>query len=124
MGKTILVIDDSESVRQLLAFSLKENGYDVVEADNGKTALSKLSGAKINLIICDVNMPEMDGIAFVKALKNDEAYAAHKFTPVIMLTTESGEDKKAEGKEAGVKAWMVKPFTPDRLISAVQKLMA
>jgi len=66
----------------------------------------------------------MDGIAFVKALKNDETYAAYKFTPVIMLTTESGEDKKAEGKEAGVKAWMVKPFTPDRLLSAVQKLMA
>ncbi|MGV7930395.1 MAG: response regulator [Spirochaetota bacterium] len=124
MGKTILIIDDSESVRQLLAFSLKENGYEVIEADNGKTALSRLSGAKIHLIICDVNMPEMDGIAFVKALKNDEAYAAYKFTPVIMLTTESGEDKKAEGKDAGVKAWMVKPFTPDRLLSAVQKLMA
>ncbi|HSV97020.1 MAG TPA: response regulator [Spirochaetota bacterium] len=124
MSKTVLIIDDSESVRQLLAFSLKESGYDVIEADNGKTALSKLSGGKIHLIICDVNMPEMDGIAFVKALKNNESYAAYRFTPVIMLTTESGEDKKAEGKDAGVKAWMVKPFTPDRLLSAVQKLMA
>ncbi len=97
MGKTILIIDDSESVRQLLAFSLKENGYEVIEADNERPPFpgSRREDTPDHL---RRHMPEMDGIAFVKALKNDEAYAAYKFTPVIMLTTESGEDKRPKGR--------------------------
>ncbi len=123
MSKTILVVDDSSSIRQLLSFTLKERGFTVLEAGNGLEALAKLTGDKISLVVCDVNMPEMDGIAFVKKIKDDAAYAEYRFTPVIMLTTETGEDKKAEGREAGVKAWITKPFTPDKLVSAIEKLI-
>ncbi len=120
MSKTILVVDDSSSFRQVVAMALKGAGYDVIEAGDGKDALTKLDGRKINLIVSDVNMPIMDGISFVKAAKQLPAY---KFTPVIMLTTEAGDDKKAEGKAAGVKAWVVKPFQPPILLDAVSKLI-
>ncbi|TAL35029.1 MAG: response regulator [Spirochaetes bacterium] len=123
MSKTILVVDDSPSIRQLLSFTLKERGYTVLEAGNGQEALAKLAGGKINLIVCDVNMPEMDGITFVKTVKTDAAYSDFRFTPVIMLTTETGEDRKIEGRDAGVKAWITKPFAPDKLISAIEKLI-
>ena len=117
--KTILVVDDSISIRQVVGMTLRANGYDVMEACDGKDAISKLNGQKIHLIISDVNMPNMDGLSFVKAAK---AKAEYRFTPVLMLTTESGEDKKAEGKAIGVKAWLVKPFKPELLLSAVTKL--
>jgi two-component system chemotaxis response regulator CheY len=120
MAKTILIVDDSFSLRQTLAIALKGAGYEVIEAVDGKDALTKLDGRKFNLIVSDVNMPNMDGISFVKAAKN---IAAYKFTPVIMLTTEAGEDKKAEGKAAGVRAWVVKPFQPPALLDAVSKLI-
>lgn len=120
MGKTILVVDDSTSFRQVVGIALKGAGYDVVEACDGKDALNKLDGRKINLIVSDVNMPNMDGITFVKSAKLLPAY---KFTPVIMLTTEAGEAKKAEGKAAGVRAWVVKPFQPPVLLDAVSKLI-
>ncbi|MBK8803489.1 MAG: response regulator [Fibrobacteres bacterium] len=120
MAKTILIIDDSASFRQVVAMALKGAGYDVVEASDGKDALSKLDGRKFHLIISDVNMPNLDGIGFVKAAKEIPAY---KFTPVIMLTTVSGDDKKAEGKAAGVRAWVVKPFQPPVLLDAVSKLI-
>ncbi len=120
MAKTILVIDDSWSVRQLVSLTLQSAGYDVIEATDGADALTKLSGQEINLIICDVNMPNMDGISFVKEVKKSDTY---KFTPVIMLTTESQEKKKQEGQAAGAKAWVVKPFRPDQLLSAVSKLI-
>jgi two-component system, chemotaxis family, chemotaxis protein CheY len=120
MAKTILIVDDSFSLRQTLAIALKGAGYDVVEACDGKDGLSKLNGTKFNLIISDVNMPNMDGITFVKASKQLPAY---KFTPVIMLTTEAGDDMKAKGKEAGVRAWVVKPFQPPALLDAVSKLI-
>lgn len=120
MSKTILVVDDSSSFRQVVSMALKSAGYDVVEAGDGKDALGKLDGRKINLIVSDVNMPVMDGISFVTAAKQ---LAAYKFTPVIMLTTESGEDMKAKGKAAGVKAWVVKPFQPPILLDAVSKLI-
>jgi len=120
MAKTILVIDDSDSMRQVIHISLKKFGYDVIEAVDGKDGLSKLAGQKINLIICDVNMPNMDGITFVREMKK---LAAHKFTPVIMLTTESQESQKQEGKKAGARAWIVKPFKPEILQSAVEKLV-
>ncbi|MBB5191628.1 two-component system chemotaxis response regulator CheY [Silvimonas terrae] len=120
MAKTILIVDDSFSLRQTLGIALKSAGYDVVEAVDGKDALSKLDGRKFNLIISDVNMPNMDGISFVKAAKLLPAY---KFTPIIMLTTEGDEAKKAEGRAAGVRAWVIKPFQPPVLLDAVSKLI-
>jgi two-component system chemotaxis response regulator CheY len=119
MAKTIMVVDDSISIRQVVGLALKQAGYDVIEGVDGKDALSKLNGQKVNLIISDVNMPNMDGISFVRELKTRPAY---KFTPVLMLTTESQEDKKEQGKAAGARAWMVKPFKPEALVAAVQKL--
>ena len=120
MAKTIMVVDDSASIRQVVGIALKGAGYDVIEACDGKDALSKLSGQKVHLVISDVNMPNMDGISFVKALKENAAY---KFTPVIMLTTEAGADKKSAGQAAGAKAWVVKPFQPAQMLTAVSKLI-
>jgi len=120
MAITILAVDDSWSVRQLVSLTLRSAGYEVIEAIDGADALSKLAGQEIHLIICDVNMPNMDGISFVKEVKKLDKY---KFTPVIMLTTESQERKKQEGQAAGAKAWVVKPFRPDQLLSAVSKLV-
>ncbi|MBY0243332.1 MAG: response regulator [Burkholderiaceae bacterium] len=120
MAKTIMVVDDSASLRQVVGIALKGAGYDVLEAMDGMDALSKLKGQKINLVVCDVNMPNMDGITFVKEIKQLPNY---KFTPVIMLTTESQEGKKKEGQAAGAKAWVVKPFKPEVLLGAVAKLV-
>ncbi|MAD44332.1 MAG: two-component system response regulator [Oceanospirillaceae bacterium] len=120
MAKNIMVVDDSASLRQVVAIALKGAGYDVTEACDGKDALSKLNGQKVHLVISDVNMPNMDGITFVKELKKNPSY---KFTPVIMLTTESQEGKKKEGQAAGARAWVVKPFKPEQMLSAVAKLI-
>ena len=120
MAKTIMVVDDSASLRQVVGIALKGAGYDVLEGCDGQDALGKLTGQKVHLIISDVNMPNMDGISFVKAIKQLPAY---KFTPVIMLTTESQEAKKAEGQAAGAKAWVVKPFKPEQMLGAVAKLV-
>ncbi|MDO8294229.1 MAG: response regulator [Gallionella sp.] len=120
MAKTILVVDDSASLRQVVGIALKGAGYDVIEACDGKDALTKLNGQKIHLIISDVNMPNMDGITFVTEAKKLPDY---KFTPVIMLTTESGESKKSAGQAAGAKAWVVKPFQPPQMLTAVAKLI-
>lgn len=120
MAKTIMVVDDSPSLRQVVNIALKGAGYDVIEACDGKDALLKLDGKKINLIISDVNMPNMNGIDMVKEIKQRAEY---KFTPIIMLTTESQEAMKQAGKEAGVKAWVVKPFKPDQMLDAVSKLV-
>lgn len=119
MSKTILVVDDSASFRTVVKLALQKAGYAVVEASDGREALSKLEGNKVNLIVCDVNMPNMDGLTFLKQVK---AGSANKFTPVIMLTTESQEAKKAEGRAAGAKAWITKPFQPSQLVDAVNKL--
>ncbi|WP_407309135.1 response regulator [Pseudomonas sp. nanlin1] len=120
MAKTILVVDDSSSVRQVVSIALKGAGYDVIEACDGKDALRKLTGQKVHLMISDVNMPNMDGITFVKEVKK---LASYKFTPIIMLTTESQESKKQEGQAAGAKAWIVKPFQPAQMMAAVSKLV-
>ncbi|AEB51210.1 response regulator [Aeromonas veronii] len=120
MGKTILIVDDSATIRQVVGMTLKGAGYEVMEASDGKDALNKLDGKKINLIISDVNMPNMDGITFVKEAKK---LANYKFTPVIMLTTESQDSKKQEGQAAGAKAWVVKPFQPEQMLAAVAKLI-
>jgi two-component system chemotaxis response regulator CheY len=115
-----MVVDDSASIRQVVRIALNGAGYNVIEASDGKDALGKLTGDKIHLVISDVNMPNMDGISFVKELKKHPRY---KFTPVIMLTTEAGKDKMAEGKAAGAKAWVVKPFQPPQMLDAVSKLI-
>ena len=120
MAKTILVVDDSASLRQVVGIALKGAGYEVVEAVDGKDALTKLDGRKVHLIISDVNMPNMDGISLVKEIKKLPAY---KFTPIVMLTTESADTKKSEGQAAGAKAWMLKPFNPPQLLAVVQKLV-
>ena len=120
MPKTVMIVDDSASLRQVVSIALKGAGYDVLEACDGQDALSKLTGQKVHLVISDVNMPNMDGISFVKNLKQLPDY---KFTPVIMLTTESQEGKKAEGQAAGAKAWVVKPFQPAQMLAAVSKLI-
>lgn len=121
MAKTILIVDDSSTLRQVVKIALTGAGYDVLEACDGKDALGKLTGQKIHLIISDVNMPNMDGITFVQEAKKLPAY---RFTPIIMLTTEAGESKKKAGQEAGAKAWVVKPFQPQQMLDAVAKLIA
>ncbi|TVZ37606.1 two-component system chemotaxis response regulator CheY [Alteromonadaceae bacterium 2753L.S.0a.02] len=121
MPKTIMIVDDSASLRQVVSIALKSAGYDVLEASNGQDALSKLDGKKINLVISDVNMPVMDGISFVKSMKELPNY---KFTPVIMLTTEGSDEKKKAGQAAGAKAWVVKPFQPEQMLKAVSMLIS
>jgi len=120
MAKTILIIDDSPSLRQVVGIALGAAGYEVVEACDGQDALARLDGRKFHLMICDVNMPNLDGIGFLKAMRQLPGY---RFTPVIMLTTEAGEDKKREGQAAGARAWVVKPFKPEQLLMAVGKLI-
>jgi two-component system chemotaxis response regulator CheY len=120
MGKTILIVDDSASVRQVVSIALKGAGYEVITGVDGKDALTKLNGQRVHLIISDVNMPNMDGITFVSEAKKLPAY---KFTPIIMLTTESQEEKKRQAQAAGAKAWVTKPFQPEQMLSAVAKLV-
>lgn len=120
MAKTIMVVDDSASLRNVVCIALKGAGYDVIEAADGREALSKLTGQKVHLIVSDVNMPNMDGITMVREIKKLDAY---KFTPIMMLTTESQPEKKQEGRAAGAKAWLVKPFQPPVLLDAVSKLV-
>ena len=118
--KTVLIVDDSTSLRQVVHLALLQAGYDVIEAADGKEGLACLDGRRVHLIISDVNMPNMDGIAFVRAVKQLPDY---RFTPIIMLTTEAQEDKKIEGQMAGAKAWVVKPFQPEQMLRAVSKLI-
>jgi two-component system chemotaxis response regulator CheY len=120
MAKKVLIVDDSASVRTVARMALRERGYEVIEASNGKEALEKLDSERCHLVISDVNMPTMDGITLLKEIKRHPNY---KFTPVIMLTTEAGEDKKREGRAAGAKAWITKPFQPQLLVDAVSKLI-
>lgn len=120
MAKTIMIVDDSASLRQVVAISLKGAGYDVVEACDGKDALSKLDGRKLHLIISDVNMPNMDGITLVRELRTLPTY---RFTPILVLTTESSDAKKQEGRAAGATGWIVKPFSPDQLIATIRKVL-
>jgi two-component system chemotaxis response regulator CheY len=120
MAKTIRVVDDSASLRNVVGIALKGAGYDVIEAADGKDALAKLTGQKVHLIVSDVNMPNMDGITLVRELKKLPNY---KFTPIMMLTTESQPEKKQAARDAGAKAWLLKPFQPPMLLDAVAKLV-
>ncbi|HUJ16993.1 MAG TPA: response regulator [Nitrospirota bacterium] len=120
MAKTVLVVDDSASMRQLVAFTIKEAGHDVLVAENGRDALGKIAGAKIDMVITDLNMPEMDGIELIRKLRGLPAF---KFSPIVMLTTESQESKRQEGKQAGASGWIVKPFSPEQLLDVVKKFV-
>lgn len=120
MSKTIMTVDDSTSVRQMVSFTLKEAGYDVVEACDGKDALSKIANAPLNMVVTDLNMPNMDGIELIKNIRSNSKY---KFIPIIMLTTESQDSKKMEGKAAGATGWIVKPFKPDQLLAVIKKVI-
>ncbi len=118
--KKILTVDDSASMRAMVAFTLKAQGFDVTEAVNGQEGLEKASANDFDLVISDVNMPIMDGIQLISELRKIENY---RFTPILMLTTESGLEKKQEGKAAGATGWIVKPFDPQKLVAVVNKVL-
>ena len=120
MAKTFLVVDDSASMRQLITFAMQDAGYEVLLAENGNDALGKLGGAKIDMVITDLNMPDMDGIELIAQLRGMPAY---KFVPIVMLTTEAQDEKKMQGKAAGASGWIVKPFTPEQLLNVVRKFV-
>ncbi|MGV6858715.1 MAG: response regulator [bacterium] len=117
---TILAVDDSPSMREMVAFTLERAGFDVVQAGDGVEALELAEKKNINLVLTDINMPNMDGITLIRHLRDLPAY---KFTPILTLTTEGGREKKAEGKSAGATGWIVKPFDPDTLVSVINKVL-
>ncbi len=117
---SILAVDDSASMRQMVAFTLKGAGYNVIEAVDGKDALEKAKSGGADVILTDVNMPNMDGIELVRQLRQLPKY---KFTPMLLLTTESAADKKAQGKAAGATGWLVKPFNPEQLLATIAKVL-
>ncbi len=116
----ILAVDDSASMRQMVAFTLQGAGYEVTEAEDGQAALDIAQSKKFDAVVADVNMPRMDGITLIKSLRG---LADYKFTPLLMLTTEAGMDKKQEGKAAGATGWIVKPFEPDQLVATLQRVL-
>jgi len=118
--KTIMAVDDSASLRQMVGVVLRGGGYEVVEAADGMDALSKLKGREVDLFLSDINMPNMDGLELTRQLR---AMPQYKFVPIVLLTTESHPEKKQEGKAAGATAWIVKPFNPDQLLTVVKKVM-
>lgn len=121
MAKTALIVDDSPTMRQMVAFTLTNAGFKVIEAEHGIDAVNKVAGgAKMDLVVTDLNMPEMDGITLIRELRK---IATFKFTPILMLTTESAEDKKKAGKEAGATGWIVKPFNPELMLKIIAKVM-
>ena len=120
MSKTILTIDDSASVREMVTFTLEPEGYSMVEAENGQDGLDKLRAAKPDMVITDLNMPVMNGLEFIENARGD---AAGSGIPIVMLTTESAPEMKAKGKEAGATGWINKPFDADKLIAVTKKLL-
>jgi len=120
MGKTILIVDDSESIREVVSFTLENEGYDVLIGVDGKDALKHLDGKNIDLIITDLHMPEMDGIELIKEVRKMDTYTR---VPILFLTTESQAAKKMEAKEAGATGWIIKPFVPAKLIAAINKVI-
>jgi two-component system chemotaxis response regulator CheY len=120
MSKTVLTVDDSPSLRQMVSFTLTGAGYQVIEACDGLDGLRKAKSEHVELVLTDQNMPEMDGLELVRSLRALPDYAK---VPIVMLTTESGEDMKAKGRAAGATGWMVKPFDPNRLLAVVRKVI-
>lgn len=119
MSKTALVVDDSPTMQEMVAMSLTKAGFNVKKASNGKEGMACLN-AHFDLIVTDLNMPEMDGITFIKGIRS---LVAHKFTPVLVLTTEGGTDRKDQGRVAGATGWLTKPFDPEKLLSVVKKVV-
>jgi two-component system, chemotaxis family, chemotaxis protein CheY len=120
MSKTVLAVDDSPSIRQMVSFTLKAAGYSVTEASDGQEGLDKARGAQVNLVLTDQNMPRLDGLSLIKALRAMPQYAS---TPILMLTTESSDQMKQQGRAAGATGWLVKPFDPNRLLEVVKKVI-
>lgn len=120
MSKTIMTVDDSASVRQMVSFTLKKAGYNVVEAVDGLDGSNKLDAASPQMVITDLNMPNLDGIGLIRKVRANPKY---KFIPIIMLTTESQAEKKMEGKMAGATGWIVKPFKPEQLLAVVKRVL-
>lgn len=120
MGKKILVVDDSASIRQMLEFTLKRASFEVDAAEEPKAGLSLADSGSYDLVITDVNMPGMDGYAFVAEMRKKSKY---RFTPILMLTTESSQEQKAKGKQVGATGWLVKPFNPEQLVSTIEKVI-
>jgi len=120
MPKMIMTADDSASVRQMVSFTLNQAGYAVVEAVDGQDALEKIEESPVHMLVTDLNMPKMDGIELIKAVRGKQRY---KFMPIIMLTTESQAEKKQQGKHAGATGWIVKPFKPEQLLAVVKKVL-
>ncbi len=118
--QSILAVDDSASMRQMVSFTLKGAGYNVIEAADGQEALEKARGARVDLVLTDQNMPKMDGISLVKNLRGLPSYAG---TPILILTTESSDEMKARGKAAGATGWLVKPFDPARLLDVIKRVI-
>ncbi len=119
MAKKILAVDDSKTMRDMVGFTLKAAGFEVVDAEDGKDALEKLKGGKVDAVVTDLNMPNMNGFELIRALR---AMAEYKMTPILMLTTEGDDTKKQEGKSAGATGWIVKPFNPEKLVQVVKKV--
>ena len=119
MKKKVMTVDDSRTMRDMVSFTLRGAGYDVVEAADGQQAMSAIATNKVDLVITDLNMPVMDGLTLIRKLR---AIPAHRTLSILMLTTEADEKKKAEGRAAGATGWIVKPFNPDKLVSVVQKV--
>lgn len=120
MSKIIMTADDSASVRQMVSFTLKQAGYEVVEAKDGQEALEKLRNNPVNMLVTDLNMPNMDGIELIRKVRSEPQF---KFMPIIMLTTESQAAKKQEGKAAGATGWIVKPFKPEQLLAVIKRVL-
>jgi two-component system chemotaxis response regulator CheY len=120
MPKTLMIVDDSASMRQLVSHTIKKAGFNVLSAENGKDALDKLCKAKVDMVITDLNMPEMDGIEFIRKFRDLPEYEC---APIVMLTTDSQNDKKDEGRKAGANGWIEKPFNPELLMSVVNKFV-
>jgi two-component system chemotaxis response regulator CheY len=121
MSREALVVDDSATMQEMVSFTLSKAGFSVTRASNGKEALKSLEGSRVfDLVVTDLNMPEMDGITFIKNLR---ALGAYKFIPVLMLTTEGGDDRKSQGRAAGASGWLTKPFDPEKLIAVVKKVV-
>jgi len=120
MSHRILIVDDSASMRQMVSFALTSAGYQVDQAEDGQMALGIAKGQSYHAVITDINMPNMDGITLIRHLR---ALPGYTFTPLLMLTTESAADRKAEGKAAGATGWLVKPFNPEQLVATLQKVL-
>lgn len=121
MGRTVMIVDDAIVIRQLIGLTLSRQGFEIIEAMNGTDALSKLANREVVMIITDLNMPEMDGLELIRNIRSQQE---HRFTPIVMLTTVSQEEKKKEGQKAGASGWLLKPFNAMQLISTVNRYVA